>query len=96
VDPVQQRDGPHLAGPGVTGPCTTWVGGPEAATEAELAASLDLDDGVVDHALVVTLAGAEPPDAAGSPVRVELRVVVLSRDDAIGSVDAPTAADLRR
>ena len=24
---------------GVTGPCTTWVGGPEAATEAELAAS---------------------------------------------------------
>ena len=42
---------------GVTGPCTTWVGGQEAATEAELAARLDLEDGVADHALVVTVAG---------------------------------------
>ncbi len=42
---------------GVTGPCTTWVGGLEAATEAELAARLDLDDGLVDTALVVTVAG---------------------------------------
>lgn len=81
---------------GVTGPCTTWVGGPEAATEAELAASLDLDDGIVDHALVVTLAGAEPPDAQGSLVRVELRVVVLNRDDASEAVADPMGMDARR
>jgi hypothetical protein len=62
---------------GVTGPCTTWVGSHEAATEAELAARLDLDDGLVDHALVVTVAGAEVPDAAGSPVTVVLAVSVL-------------------
>lgn len=64
---------------GVTGPCTTWVGGSEAATEAELAARLDLDDGVVDSALVVTVAGVEAPDAVGSPVRVVLTVTVLDR-----------------
>jgi hypothetical protein len=64
---------------GVTGPCTTWVGGPEAATEAELAARLDLEDGLVDHALVVLVAGAEPPDAVGSPARVTLTVSVLAR-----------------
>jgi len=81
---------------GVTGPCTTWVGGPEAATEAELAASMDLDDGFVDHALVVTLAGAEPPDAQGSLVRVELRVVVLNRDDASEAVADPMGMDARR
>ena len=46
---------------GVTGPCTTWVGGLEAVTEAELAARLDLDDGLVDQALVVTLAGRRAP-----------------------------------
>ena len=40
---------------GVTGPCTTWVGGREAGAEAELAARLDLEDGLVDHALVVTV-----------------------------------------
>lgn len=64
---------------GVTGPCTTWVGADEAATEAELAARLDLDDGFVDHALVVTVSGEEPPDALGSPVRVVLTVTVLAR-----------------
>ncbi|HYN65872.1 MAG TPA: hypothetical protein VES93_03215 [Ornithinibacter sp.] len=65
---------------GVTGPCTTWVGGPEASTEAELAARLDLDDGLVESAVVVTVAGADPPDAAGSPVRVVLTVTVLGPD----------------
>ncbi len=66
---------------GVTGPCTTWVGGPEAATEAELAARLDLDDGLVDNALVMTLAGVTPPDAVGSPARVVLTVSVLTRHE---------------
>ncbi len=65
---------------GVTGPCTTWVGGPEAVTEAELAARLDLDDGLVDEAVVVAVAGVEAPDADGSPVCVELRVWVLTRE----------------
>lgn len=64
---------------GVTGPCTTWVGGPEAAAEAALAAREDLDDDLVDHALVVTVAGAEPPDAVGSPVCVDLTASVLTR-----------------
>ena len=64
---------------GVTGPCTTWVGGDEAATEAELTAHLDLDDRLVDHALVVTVAGLDPPDAVGSPVQVVLTVSVLIR-----------------
>ena len=63
---------------GVTGPCTTWVGAEEAAAEAELAAHLDLEDGLVDHVLVVTVSGAEPPDAAGSPVQVRLTVTVLT------------------
>jgi len=66
---------------GVTGACTTWVGGPEAATEAELAARLDLEDGLVDHALVVTVAGVAPPDAVGSAVRVRLTVSVLARSE---------------
>ena len=66
---------------GVTGPCTTWVGGREAATEAELAARLDLDDGLVDHALVVTLGGATTPDAVGSPAQVVLTVSVLTRHE---------------
>jgi 3-oxoacyl-(acyl-carrier-protein) synthase len=79
---------------GATGPCTTWVGGPEAATEAELAARLDLEDGIADQALVVTVAGAEPPDAAGSPVRVVLTVSVLdaSVGDDPAPVDVPTRA----
>lgn len=65
---------------GVTGPCTTWVGGAEAVTEAEVGARLDVEDGLVDSALVVTVAGTDPPDAVGSPVRVELTVRVLGRD----------------
>ena len=64
---------------GVTGPCTTWVGAGEAGTEAELAARLDLEDGLVDHALVVTVSGEETPDAVGSPVQVVLTVTVLTR-----------------
>ena len=66
----------------MTGPCTTWVGGAEAGTEAELAARLDLEDGLVDHALVVTVVGVDPPDAAGSPVQVLLTLTVLSRQRA--------------
>jgi hypothetical protein len=73
---------------GVTGPCTTWVGGPEAVTEAELGARLDLDDGLVDSALVVTVTGTRPPDATGSPVQVELTVTVLGR----GQDGQPAAA----
>lgn len=78
---------------GVTGPCTTWVGGCEAATEAELAAHLDLDDGLADHALVVRVAGASPPDAARSPVRVVLTVSVLTRVG--GTEHAATAGPIR-
>lgn len=66
---------------GISGPCTTWVGGLEASTEAELAARLDLDDGLADSAVVVTVAGADPPDAAGSPVRVVLTVAVLAANE---------------
>ena len=77
----------------VTGPCTTWVGGPEAVTEAELAARLDLDDGIADQALVVTVAGVLPPDAAGSPVRVVLTVSVLTLEEA---TRLPSPARLER
>ena len=63
---------------GVTGPCTTWVGGPEATEEACLAARLDLEDGVAVTALVISVSGSTPPDAAGSPVQVRLDVRVLS------------------
>lgn len=67
---------------GVTGPCTTWVGGPEAAAEAVLTAHEDLADDLVDHALVIRVAGTEPPDAVGSPVRVELTATLLTREAA--------------
>lgn len=63
---------------GITGPCTTWVGGPEAAEEAELAARLDLEDGVATTALVVRVWGTPEPDAVGSPVQVRLDVTVLT------------------
>ena len=62
-------------------------------TEAELAAHLDLDDGVADQALVVTVAGVEPPDAAGSPVRVVLTVSVLALEEA---AELPSLARLER
>jgi 3-oxoacyl-(acyl-carrier-protein) synthase len=75
---------------GVTGPCTTWVGGPEAAAEARLAAEQDLEDGLVDVALVVSVAGTEPPDAVGSPVRVRLTVTVLEAGPAL--LPAPASA----
>ena len=81
---------------GVTGPCTTWVGGEEATTEAELAAHLDLDDGLVDHSVVVSLVGAAAPDAVGSPVRVELVVAVLTRGEGADPVDARAGADAGR
>ena len=72
---------------GITGPCTTWVGGPEALAEAELAARLDLDDGLVQHAVVVHVAGAEGPDAAGSPVRVRLTASLLSAQGHRGAIE---------
>jgi hypothetical protein len=81
---------------GVTGPCTTWVGGPEAVTEAELGARLDLDDGIVDSALVVTVAGTRPPDAGGSPVQVELTVTVLGTGQPGQAAAAPTHAEVTR
>lgn len=64
---------------GITGPCTTWVGGPEAGAEAELAARLDLEDGIVDQALVVRVSGWPLPDATGSRVRVHLTATCLER-----------------
>ncbi len=62
----------------ITGPCTTWVGGPEADAEAELAAMDDLSDGTVDLAVVITVRGEQPPDAAGTPVRLQLTAVVIA------------------
>lgn len=50
---------------GVTGPCTTWVGGEEATAEAEETARLDLADGLVDVAVVIAVQGDEPPVALG-------------------------------
>lgn len=66
---------------GITGPCTTWVGGGEARAEAELTAFEDLADGLVDLAVVVSFWGEEPPDAVGSPVRLHLTAAVLAEDD---------------
>ena len=54
------------------------LGGPEAADEAELAARLDLEDGVATTALVVRVWGTPEPDAVGSPVQVRLDVTVLT------------------
>lgn len=66
---------------GITGPCSTWVGGEEARAEAELTALEDLADGLVDLAVVVAFWGEEPPDAVGSPVRLHLTASVLAEDD---------------
>jgi hypothetical protein len=62
-------------------------------TEAELAAHLDLDDGVADQALVVSVVGVEPPDAAGSPVCIVLAVSVLALEEA---AEVPSLARLER
>ena len=41
---------------GVTGPCTTWVGGRTSALpRPSWRPTCDLEDGIVDHALVVTV-----------------------------------------
>lgn len=67
---------------GVTGPCTTWVGGEEATTEARGTARLDLADELVDVALVVAVSGDEPPTAAGAGgVRLRLVAQVLRTVD---------------
>ncbi len=65
---------------GVTGPCTTYVGDDDAVSEARLTAELDLLDGLVDTALVVDIRGEQPPDAAGSPVRVRLTAELVRRE----------------
>ncbi|MGB7817982.1 MAG: hypothetical protein WBL35_04495 [Ornithinibacter sp.] len=78
---------------GITGPCTTWVGGPEADAEAELTAMDDLSDGTVDLAVVVTVHGETPPDAAGTPTRLGLTARVLTGADPPGGL--PSAGDAR-
>lgn len=62
---------------GITGPCTTYVGGPEAVEEAELDARADLDEGLVATALVVSLSGEAPIGPTGGPVHVRLTARVL-------------------
>lgn len=64
---------------GITGPCTTYVGGDEALAEATLDAEADLSAGLVDSALVVSLHGQTPIRPGGGPVRVRLTARVLSQ-----------------
>ena len=64
---------------GITGPCTTFVGGDEAYAEALLAAADDLADGLVSRAVVVRLRGDRPVAAGGGPARQLLDVRVLGR-----------------
>ena len=63
---------------GITGPCTTYVGGDEALAEAEQDAETDLADGLVRSALVVSLRGETPIGPAGGPVLVRLTARVLT------------------
>jgi len=78
---------------GITGPCTTWVGGPEADAEAELTAIDDLSDGTVDLAVLVTVHGDTPPDAAGTPTRLGLTARVLAGEAPPSGL--PSAGDAR-
>ncbi|WP_392543315.1 hypothetical protein [Oryzobacter telluris] len=81
---------------GLTGPCTTWVGGPEAEAEAELAARLDLEDGLATRALVVTVSGWPEPDAAGSPARIRLTATVLEASPWTGDAQRSAAGGSAR
>jgi hypothetical protein len=62
---------------GITGPCTTFVGGDEAYAEALATAADDLADGLVSRAVVVRLRGDRPVAPGGGPVRQLLDVRVL-------------------
>ena len=62
---------------GITGPCTTYVGGQEALEEAERDARADLDEELVASALVVSLAGETAVPPRGGPVRVRLTARLL-------------------
>jgi 3-oxoacyl-(acyl-carrier-protein) synthase len=62
---------------GITGPCTTYVGGEEAVAEAEQDAAADLADGLVTSALVVSLRGEGPISPDGGVVRVALSATLL-------------------
>jgi 3-oxoacyl-(acyl-carrier-protein) synthase len=57
---------------GITGPCTTYVGGDEATSEAEQDAAADLADGLISSALVVSLRGEGAILPNGGPVRVRV------------------------
>ena len=62
---------------GINGPCTTYVGGTEAAAAAAQAAADDVADGRVASALVVTLRGEDPIRPDGGRVRVSLVAEVV-------------------
>ena len=57
---------------GITGPCTTYVGGDEAVAEAEQDAAADCADGLFARALVVSLRGVGPIQPVGGSVRVRM------------------------
>lgn len=64
---------------GITGPCTTYVGGTEALTEAEQDASADLADGICESALVVSIRGEGVILPAGGTVHVRMTGRVLTK-----------------
>jgi 3-oxoacyl-[acyl-carrier-protein] synthase II len=68
---------------GVTGPCTTLVGGDDAVDEAAWLAAADVAEGVVQRAIVVRLAALSDPSIApvDAPARFELSVRVLDSGD---------------
>jgi hypothetical protein len=66
---------------GIRGPCTTYVGGDDAADEAWAHATDDLAAGVVTRALVVRLSGDRPVAAARGVVRVELDAEIITTPD---------------
>lgn len=67
---------------GITGPCSTLVGGDEAVEEAGCLAAADLADGLVSRAIVVWLAASGKSDDTVEPAeetRFDLRVRVVDR-----------------
>ena len=69
---------------GITGPCSTLVGGDDALEEASWLAAADLADGLVERAVVVWLAALDPPWLVHEPTRFELSACVLGRAGAAG------------
>jgi len=63
---------------GITGPCTTFVGGGTAVEAARSAAADDLASGLVTRPLVVWLRGDRPVVATGGPVRLLLSALLLT------------------